>query len=64
MRHSIRREINTHTQAIFYMHAGLMCNSDTWMAILDDAVAPFKNRRKMEETKGYTFFLLQPIADF
>lgn len=36
------------------------------MALLDDAVAPFKTRRKMEERKGYTFFffLLQPFADF
>jgi len=26
------------------------------MAAPDDAVAPFKSRRKMEERKGYTFF--------
>lgn len=26
------------------------------MALLDDAIAPFKSRRKMEERKGYTFF--------
>lgn len=33
------------------------------MALLDDAVAFFKNRRKMEEGKGCTIFLLQPFAD-
>lgn len=36
------------------------------MVLLDGAIAPLKNSRKMEDRKGCTFFffLLQPFADF